>query len=1271
MFRTNSARPISGRASARHNLSIGTALGGPLALALFALPSAALAQDECGAAPAGGGTVTCSPDGNPYPNGVTYTATDDLTIVLEDGVVIDTSGNLNFGVAAGSGPDADVIISGGTNTSITTDADGAIGALGLTTYGDLTIDLDSITTAGASADGIAGFTDTGAATLSANAISTAGDGADGISAYTGSGNVTISAGTIATTGGYAAGVYANSNSGDISITADTTTTTGYGSTAIFAGTGADGAVTIGAGTVSTSGDYASGIVVRNETGAVSVSAGDVATTGVYSDAIDVGTVGTATVNANGAITTEGTNSRGIFVSAGTGVSGTGTGSITTTGDGSNAVDVTTVTGPIDLTIGDVSTAGALSGGVRAVGGTDGDVSITTGNVTTTGLDGSNYSFQPTSTAIFATAQGLGNVTVDAGDIATAGQGAAGVNATAATGDVSVVTGDVATTGDRADGVNAQSVAGDVLVSTGSVTTQGDGSAGIYAVASNGGVTIDAESVATAGSDARGIDAIGGVGGVDIGFGSVTVNGGGFGQRGISAVSTGGDVVVTGTDIVTAGQGATALYAVSDVGDVSITTEGDVRSTGRGGSGIYAYSGTGDVTVNAANVSTVSALEDDRTTSQAAIVATGANATVNSTGTIAMAGVAQYGGVADAVFVTATAGDAAATVNNVTSTGDGSRAVVVTGTGNALAGVNGLVQARGTDADAVVVTGDTARVTVGSGGQITSAGGNLITITSTTGSSVDNAGTLGATGNGFAIEAIGGPITINNSGSLSSDILLTAGDDRITNSGTFVVSTNPDFGDGTDVFANSGTVAVGRNATVAGTSTFTGLETFQNTGGLVDLRNGVAGDRLILPGTFAGSGDSRLGLDITFGSPTLNDRLVLGGAASGNTAILLNPLGGQAAFDPGNVILVQAGAASNADAFDLAGGFLDSGFVRNEVIYNPADFSFRLSGGPSDAAFRTLNYVEGARNLWLKSADVVSGQLRAQRDALWAYGGGEPSPRLWMQIHGSVETRENSTSTGAFGQNRIVNTGFEQDYFGGQLGFDFGGGSGDKGGFAVGVTGGYINSSLNFAGSPDRVTFDAANAGVYASYTSGNIFFNALGKYDYYWADINSPTAGFEQSFEGQAYGGRAEAGVRFGSDSFFIEPAASISYVKTDFDDFSVFGTQVNFDEEDGIRGRAGARVGGQLDMFGSKASFYLGGNYIHEFQGEDAVSFNSGGQTLTYVNGRPDDYGEALLGVSVGQANGISGFIEGSYIRSFSDDDFDRLPIEGAGGRAGLRIRF
>ncbi len=54
----------------------------------------------------------------------------------------------------------------------------------------------------------------------------------------------------------------------------------------------------------------------------------------------------------------------------------------------------------------------------------------------------------------------------------------------------------------------------------------------------------------------------------------------------------------------------------------------------------------------------------------------------------------------------------------------------------------------------------------------------------------------------------------------------------------------------------------------------------------------------------------------------------------------------------------------------------------------------------------------------------------------------------------------------FGQSRITDTGYQQDYFGGQIGLDIAGGSGERGGFAAGLTGGYISSSQNFPDSLD-------------------------------------------------------------------------------------------------------------------------------------------------------------------------------------------------------------
>ena len=43
----------------------------------------------------------------------------------------------------------------------------------------------------------------------------------------------------------------------------------------------------------------------------------------------------------------------------------------------------------------------------------------------------------------------------------------------------------------------------------------------------------------------------------------------------------------------------------------------------------------------------------------------------------------------------------------------------------------------------------------------------------------------------------------------------------------------------------------------------------------------------------------------------------------------------------------------------------------------------------------------------------------------------------------------------------------------------------------------------------------------------------------------------------------------------------------------------------------AGGRIGGQFDAGPAKMAVYLGANYVHEFKGQDNVTFASGGQTL------------------------------------------------------------
>lgn len=691
---------------------------------------------------------------------------------------------------------------------------------------------------------------------------------------------------------------------------------------------------------------------------------------------------------------------------------------------------------------------------------------------------------------------------------------------------------------------------------------------------------------------------------------------------------------TNTIITTDAVGAHGAVVTNNTDPLLITLD-QIATSGAGAHGVLATStGSGSVTVNA--------------------------------GTITTAGLAANG-----VEASSATGPVAVTVRSVTTTGNGSRAVLVNaGTGNAAVTVNGALRTTGALADALTVnSGANAVVNLGTGASFSTVQGNFITLNSAGTSTLNTAATIGNNPAGFALVATGGPILINNTGNLGSDMVLTGGADVINNSGTFTVGANPDFGAGVDTFNNTGLVTLQAGAMAPVAPVFSGLDAFTNAG-TIDLRNTRAGDTLTLPGTYVGAGGT-LGLDITgIGTATIADQLIVGGGATGTTTLALNQLAGSQPVFTAGTVLVNAGAGTSATAFGLAGGGIDAGFVRYEVGFDAANSNFVLTGAPSDTAFRTLNYAEGTRSLWLKSADAVSAQLRARRDTLWAQGGGDTTGRFWMQIHGSKETREGQRNFNAFGQSRLTDTGYRQDYFGGQMGLDISGSSGERGGFAFGLTGGYVNSVLKFAGTADRVKFDVANAGVYASYSSGNLFFNALGKYDHYWATASTPSAGFQQDFSGNVYGARAELGLRFGSDSFFIEPAASISYVKTDTNDLTPPGTSITFADEAGLRGRLGGRIGSQFDIGGPKMSLYAGANYVHEFKGRDTVTFTGGGQALTYTNARLHDYGEALVGMTIAQNETVSGFLEANYVRSFSADNGQR-GIDGIGGRAGIRFRF
>ena len=903
---------------------------------------------------------------------------------------------------------------------------------------------------------------------------------------------------------------------------------------------------------------------------------------------------------------------------------------TITTDAANAygVSLTTDSGSIDATTGLIRTSGAGATGIRA-------------------------------------GSASGAITIAGGTTATTGAGARGIDAATDTGNISVATGTVTTTGANAIGVLGRSNAGNVTVTIGSIGTKGTGAIGaIVRTGGTGAATLQGGTISVSGAGAVGASVKSAAGPATANLASIKTRG--TGADGLLVTSTGGTASATITRVLTAGDNARGIV-VSGAQGASVSYN-IVSTTGAGSTGISIPAG---VPSSKATVTGIGPLTTVGANADGINVNATGTVTVATTGTIATTGNNSRGVVANGggVVNVSTAG--------VTTAGTTSAGVVATSTGSSvrvlLAGTNSSATSDGV----TVVAATSAVVNIAAGGSL-SGGANGATITSGTATKVNNAGTL--SGTGYALVANGGAARLNNSGTLNGRIALTdnadvvnnsgifnatgvslygAGDDQFDNSGTYLANAGADFGTGVDSFTNSGLFRVLGGSATAGTITLAGLETFNNSG-MVDLRNGHVGDVLVLPGTYAGSGAATLGLDVTPGGAGINtDQLRIGGAATGSTQVALTIIGNTPAVLGKAAVLVQAGAGSSANAFTIANANVGQGLIQYGIVYDPGTFAYNLVGAPGVGVYRAAIFGEAVRNLWLQSADAWTGHMRALRDASAAKNAtGGTGGRIWAQALGQVEQRTSNRTFTSLGVTSQVDLGYKQDYFGGQMGVDFG-----SGGFAFGITGGYLNSTLNFANSADRMTFDDVNGGIYASYSAGGFFLNALGKYDHYWGSNHSLTGGYSRDMQGSVYGGKAEIGYRFGT-TFFVEPAASISYTNDDLDDFTVVAGSFVFDGQDGIRGKAGARIGYVAEAGAATLSFYGGGNYVHAFEGEDKVSFASGGQTVVFANDRVRDYAEIVLGLNIGSEHDkISGFLEGRYANGGN--------YQGYGGRAGGRLRF
>jgi outer membrane autotransporter protein len=165
-------------------------------------------------------------------------------------------------------------------------------------------------------------------------------------------------------------------------------------------------------------------------------------------------------------------------------------------------------------------------------------------------------------------------------------------------------------------------------------------------------------------------------------------------------------------------------------------------------------------------------------------------------------------------------------------------------------------------------------------------------------------------------------------------------------------------------------------------------------------------------------------------------------------------------------------------------------------------------------------------------------------------------------------------------------------------------------------------------------------------------------------DTDTVTVGSAVSFKASAYGARGEIGYRWAVSRFFIEPAASLTYVRADLDNYSTLQSTVNYDSAESLRGKAGVRIGGSWDSGAmGRVVPYVGVYAVHEYRGKDGAVFNNNGFVLPISNTAPGDFGEVNVGLDFQPTPGLSVFVQG-------DGHFDG-DVNGSGLQAGVRFKW
>lgn len=622
-------------------------------------------------------------------------------------------------------------------------------------------------------------------------------------------------------------------------------------------------------------------------------------------------------------------------------------------------------------------------------------------------------------------------------------------------------------------------------------------------------------------------------------------------------------------------------------------------------------------------------------------------------------VSTTGAQSTAISVNSFNGPLVVTAANTSATGASSNGISASSSGPVTINVGGG------GAGGVTATG--TAISLGSGappvvniapGAIVQGGGGVFA--TGPGAAVNNAGTIRASaGNAVGIVSLTGSGGLNNTGRIEGPVSISGLTTPFNNAGTFAAS-----GISTILgpFNNSGLITVMPGPLGPGTATFVGAgNVFLNNTGTIGLANGVVGDVLTLGsaanggGTLNGGAGSQITLDVNLAANGTPSDRVVATQITGTTTVVLNPINPTA---PGTGVLNPTGAlivgGAGPGTVVLQGGTIQNGFV--DFTIAPAAGGFALVGSPALSAYETVKAGAFAAEYWYASADAWSGRMTEVNDV---GARRQDGVEVWGHFFGSDRRFSSKGVYNAFGAPARRDLGYRQDFLGFQAGVDSIHHNGDTAvlwGGSLGFTG----SDARFNANRDGAYLTGLNLGGYVGYMAGGFHANLLAKADFYDMDWNAVSAFAFDRVTGRSYGVMAETGYRFGGTTgLFLEPIASIAYVRTNIKDIRTAQAIFDFDQAKSVRGAAGLRLGTTL---ASGIRPFVSAEAVHEFEGDNRVVFSSGGFALPLKDNPVQTYGLVTLGIDGINLAGLNAFVRADYA-------FDR--VHGLGLQGGVRFLF